>query len=326
MIIVIKVFRGILTIGLCTLISCTTYASDIDLSGISSNDSTSHNCIYESKFDTTNHWRECLICKCKINIESHNMNTRYTNGANSCVIGNRKITECSGCELEYNEEHIIPHTFKNISIESSARLGGTAVVKRCSVCNTIYHFSSEGYKYYYDAERTQEVDPNNVILPTRIYDDYGNSTYFDWAVVKTVYAPENFNTSYSIDDNGYITITVNFKVTDELIDKFSESTLANNNYGKACLWLARLFNGKENYEQEYIGNNHSYNYTTKTITYTYGGYIRDTNKDYMLKAYIDPYLIFREDKNGGKYLTKYAGNAVLLTTNFTEPTITSVSQ
>lgn len=52
-------------------LSSTAYASDINLSSLSDSNAESHNHILESKYNATNHWQECLICKQQLDIQKH---------------------------------------------------------------------------------------------------------------------------------------------------------------------------------------------------------------------------------------------------------------
>lgn len=80
----------------------------IDLTGTATGPNVNHTCLYETKYNSTQHWQECCICYNKINIKTHNL---YTTGTDNCYGGNRtRKTYCTeGCGYNIQiaaKEHI----------------------------------------------------------------------------------------------------------------------------------------------------------------------------------------------------------------------------
>lgn len=85
---------------------------------------------YVSKYDTTNHWDECSICKKKYNVVAHTYTETWTMG-DSCSSAN-KCNHICACGYSYQTNNTREH--KNI--KTGTNTNRIAHWKQCGDCNT----------------------------------------------------------------------------------------------------------------------------------------------------------------------------------------------
>ena len=84
----------------------------IDLTGIAAGTDAGHNHIYERKYDSTNHWEECVICNKKINVVNHNYTTT---GTYSCSESSGYQYNVCSCGYSYRlpkKEHTLDDIYR----------------------------------------------------------------------------------------------------------------------------------------------------------------------------------------------------------------------
>ena len=72
-----------------------------------------HEHVYETKYDSSVHWEECIICDKKINIASHTFSESWTMG-DSCAYSNKLVHACS-CGYSYNTENTNHFLYRTLS-------------------------------------------------------------------------------------------------------------------------------------------------------------------------------------------------------------------
>lgn len=86
-----------------------------------------HNLYLVSKYDKTNHWQECSLCRTRINEEAHTFTDTWILGEESCKNGNKCVHTCS---CGYSYESTIDHTPGDIKADA----GSYRHYQVCSVC------------------------------------------------------------------------------------------------------------------------------------------------------------------------------------------------
>ena len=112
----------------------------IDLTGLVTGEDAEHSHIYEDKYDTENHWQQCMICNNIINQKSHNKQmTEWILGDSfpHCRVNNYATEYCTECG--YNRKIIEAHpALSNQFIKKS---GAYQHYKICTTCGTEVGYS-----------------------------------------------------------------------------------------------------------------------------------------------------------------------------------------
>jgi hypothetical protein len=82
----------------------------IDLTGLVTGNDANHTCIYKTKYDTSYHWQECILCSTVKDKKEHTKVEKWASpGSPTCVSYNRCTTYCSdncGYSVSYTTSHI----------------------------------------------------------------------------------------------------------------------------------------------------------------------------------------------------------------------------
>ena len=198
----------------------------IDLTGLATGEDAEHNHIYEDKYDTENHWQQCMICNNMINQQAHNKQmTDWALGTSfpHCRGGNYAIEYCTECG--YSRRVTEPHP--SLSNQFRKKDGAYTHYEVCTVCDTEENhdcIKSDG----------SQIDCNNLGKCTVCGYNYAvpEHNYFVKSNTQEIYCG-NCNKvvgtcKYTITRTNTNTITVQCDY--ETYDGYSLGT-TNNNYG-----------------------------------------------------------------------------------------------
>lgn len=123
--------------------------TDIDLTGLVTGEDTEHTHIYETVTNSTEHWKQCIICNDKIDVEEHILGEKtWAAGSESCEKNNFYTQRC---KCGYQIEGRKPCIWDGKSYLSG---GSYKHVKSCSICKG----QIENKEYY------MENDPNTLYV------------------------------------------------------------------------------------------------------------------------------------------------------------------
>lgn len=115
----------------------------IDVTFLAMGDDVGHEHVYETKYDSNNHWKQCIICDKKIDISGHSYTEAWSMG-DSCAYGNKLVHSCS-CGYSYRTENTRPHRdLRACYFETNTY----HLVNQCAYCKDAYGARSE---IHYDA-------------------------------------------------------------------------------------------------------------------------------------------------------------------------------
>lgn len=289
------------------------YASDIDLTELSNGSETSHNHIFENKYNDDSHWEECKICKTISNKVSHKKTTAYTRGS-SCASNNIKIVKCSGCSYYTESPAGYSHTYSSIMI--GCAYGDLDIYKVCSDCLGAWYRWSEGNKYYVSGK---EVTPQTVKLGDTISGG-GNSHRI--TNIQRVWDRDcdNWDTDVQLDGTK-CNITAVFTLP-EYMHSWSQSEVSGLDYQ---IWInglnkSSLTNGTTRIS---IGSK-TVNMTNKTITLKSSFTVDNINANREFLGLVASSVTLTIQETGGTHSEKYSKNEYV-PLNVTDPTITDAS-
>lgn len=123
--------------------------TNIDLTGLVTGEDTEHTHIYETITNDTEHWKQCIICNKKIDVEKHILGEKtWAAGSESCEKNNFYTQRC---KCGYQIEGRKPCIWDGKSYLSG---GSYKHVKSCSICKG----QIENKEYY------MENDPNTLYV------------------------------------------------------------------------------------------------------------------------------------------------------------------
>ena len=79
----------------------------IDVTYLAMGDDVGHDHVYETKYDSNQHWKECIICQKKTDIQNHSYSEAWTMG-DSCAQSNKLVHACS-CGYSYQTPNTRAH-------------------------------------------------------------------------------------------------------------------------------------------------------------------------------------------------------------------------
>ncbi len=104
----------------------------IDITYLAMGDEVGHNHVYETKYDNSIHWKECIICNNKIESASHTYSETWTLG-DSCSYLNKLVHACS-CGYSYQTGNTRAHrSYEAVKGYSSSR----HQIGYCGYCDAV---------------------------------------------------------------------------------------------------------------------------------------------------------------------------------------------